>query len=310
MRSVLIVEGGIHRPFGEALTRDLGVGRCGATERFPDGELQVHVADVTGKDAFIVQPLCAPIGEALLELVLLADACRRSGARSVSAAIPYLGYARQERRSREGQPLGAEVVCRMLSAARLDRALVVDVHAPAVEGFFNCPVDNLSAMPLLAGTLASTLPEDAVVVSPDVGATKLARRVADHLKLPTALVHKRRLSGSEVVAEEVVGDVRGRRPIIVDDMISTGGTIAAATRAVLSAGALPEVAVMATHGLFVGAAPERLRALPIARLLVSDSIPASVTGLPVETVSIVPMLANAIRRITHDRPLGDLLAPP
>jgi ribose-phosphate pyrophosphokinase len=305
----LIVSGSAHPAFGSALGRELGAGSC-TVERFPDGELQIAVGAVQGRDVFVVQPLVAPIGEALLELVLIADACHRTGARSVSAVVPYLGYARQERRTREGQPLGARVVGRLVSAGDFARVVVVDLHAAAVEGFFSGIVDHLSAAPLLGDTLAARPQEDGVIVSPDLGAAKLARRFAARLKLPTAVVYKTRLSGSAVTAEEVVGEVRGRRPIIVDDMISTGGTIEAAIRAALSAGAIADITVVATHGLFVGPATERLRVLPIRRLLVTDTVPSGPSSLSMEVASVVPMLATAVRRICDGQPLGDLLASP
>lgn len=308
MTTPLIVCGSAHPSFGAALARELEGGGACMLERFPDGELQIEVGAVQGRDVFVVQPLVAPIGELLLELTLLVDACHRTEARSVSAVIPYLGYARQERRTREGQPLGAEVVARQLSASRCARIIAIDLHAAAVEGFFSCTVDHLSAVSRLADAVAAAAIKDGVVVSPDLGAVKLARRFASRLNLPTAVVQKTRLSGSEVTAGEVIGEVRGRRPILVDDMISTGGTIAAAARAVLAAGAIPEIAVAATHALLVGPAVDRLRALPIKRLLVTDSVPVPRSGLPAEIVPVVPIVAAAIRRIAAGEPLGELLA--
>lgn len=308
MSAPLIIAGSAHPELGAALARRLGGGTSCTVDRFPDGELQIAVADVQDRDVFVVQPLVAPIGDSLLELALIADACRRTRATSVSAVIPYLGYARQERRAREGLPLGAGVVARLLSAGALRRVVAVDLHAAAVEGFFSCLVDHLSAVSLLADALAAGSYDHGVIVSPDLGAVKLARRFAARLKLPTAVVHKTRLSGSEVAAESIIGEVRGRKPIVVDDMISTGGTIAEAVRAVLAAGAIPEVTVAATHGLFVGPATERLRTLPITRLLVTDTLPQRATALPVEVVSVEPMLAEAIGRIGDGRPLAELLA--
>jgi ribose-phosphate pyrophosphokinase len=237
--SPIIIAGSAHPALGAALEREVlgGASAACSVTGFPDGEMQVEVGAVRGRDVFVVQPLASPIGESLLEIVLVADACHRGGARSVSAVIPYLGYARQERRTREGQPLGAEVVARLLSQRRFARAVMIDLHAPAVEGFFSMMVEHLSAVPLLAGALAAKPFGGGVIVASDLGAGKLARRFAGRLKLPMAMVHKTRLSGSEVTAEGIIGDVRGLRPIIVDDMISTGGTIAEAVRAVLAAAA-------------------------------------------------------------------------
>jgi len=304
----VIVSGSAHPALGAALAREFVAGARCTVDRFPDGELEVAIAGVRGRDVFVVEPLAAPIGESLLELVLIADACHRSGASSVSAVVPYLGYARQERRTREGQPLGAEVVARLVSEGRFARILIVDLHAPAVEGFFTAVVDHLSAVPVLAEALASKPHQGGVVVAPDLGAAKLAWRFAARLQLPVAIVHKTRLSGSDVAAGEIVGTVRGLRPILVDDMISTGGTIAEATRAVLAGGAVPEVIVLATHGLFVGPAIERLQPLPIARLVVTDTLQARANPLPLEVISVAPLLADAIRRIVEGQPLADLLA--
>lgn len=308
MNGPLIIPGSAHPALGAAVARALGGESACPTTRFPDGELHVAVEGVRGRDVFVVQPLVAAIGEALLELTLLADACRRTGARAVSAVIPYLGYARQERRTREGEPLGAATVARLLSTASLERVVLVDLHAAAVEGFFSCVVDHLTAFPLLADALGTGHYDDGVIVAPDLGAAKLARRFAARLGLPMAVVHKTRLSGTEVAAQEIVGEVRGRRPLIVDDMISTGGTIAEAARVVVAAGAIPEVVVAATHGLFVGPAVDRLRERPIRRLLVTDTVASPPSPLPIEVVSVAPLLAEALRRTSGARPLGDLLA--
>jgi ribose-phosphate pyrophosphokinase len=303
-----IISGSGHPALASAMARDLAGNIDRVVERFPDGDLHVSISGARGRDVFVVQPLAGTIGDSLLELMLIADACNRSGALSVAAVVPYLGYARQERRTGEGQPLGAAVVARMFSAGRWSRVITIDLHAPAVEGFFAAPVDHLTAVPILADALETTRDDDDVVVAPDLGAAKLARRYAKRLKLPVAIVHKTRVSSSEVAAEDISGSVRGRRPILVDDMISTGGTIAEALRAVLAAGARPEAIVAATHGLFVGPAEERLRALPITRLLVSDTLPIVPGPLPMEVVSVAPLLATAFRRIAEAQPLGDLLA--
>ena len=308
MNALAILSGSAHPQLGADLARELGTPTTSTVERYPDGELRVFVSEVQGRDVFIVQPLTLPIGESLLELLLLADACWRTGANSVSAVIPYFGYARQERRTREGEPLGALVVARLVSAGRFARIFTVDLHASAVEGFFSPVVHHLSAVPLLVEALAAAPHSRSVIVAPDLGATKLARRFATRLELPMAVIHKTRLSGTEVTAGENVGNVRGLAPILVDDMISTGGTIAEAARAVLAAGAVPDITVAATHGLFVGPAAERLSALQLTRLLVTDTLPVQPGSLRVEVAPVVPLIAAAVRRLVEGRPFGELLA--
>jgi ribose-phosphate pyrophosphokinase len=266
------------------------------SERFPDGEWRVALdGEQRGRDVFIVQPLGPPVGDHLLELLLLADACRRSGASRVSALVPYLAYARQDRRQAEGHPLGARVVAEMLSRA-VDRAVVVDLHSPAVEGGFSIPVEQVEAQGALAAHVGRAAGD--VVVAPDLGAAKRAERFARSLGLPVAIIHKSRLSGSDVEARGIIGEVRGLRPILVDDIISTAGTIEAAAQALLEQGCAQEITVCATHGLFVGPARERLSPLPIVRVVVTDSLPPP-SGLPslVEVVGLGPLLAGLVKRI-------------
>jgi ribose-phosphate pyrophosphokinase len=267
-------------------------------ERTPDGELLVRVEPFARDDALaIVQPTVAPVGEHLLDLLLLADACWRLGAQRVTAAIPYLGYSRQDRRSNPGEPLGARVVAQVLAAAHLERVLVVDPHNAAVEAGFSCPVEQLTAIPLLAQAVAPYAGTAGVVVAPDLGATKLADRLAKFLGLPVAIVHKQRLGPGQVVAEHVIGEVRGLQPVIVDDIISTAGTVAAAVELLGARGAKTPVVVVATHGLFSGPALDRLRALPLVRVITTDSVPQR-ADLPFEhdVVTLAPLLAEAIRR--------------
>lgn len=270
-----------------------------SVDRFPDGELDIDVgAAVRGTHAFIVQSLHAPVGEHLLELALMADACQRNGAKSVTAVIPYLGYARQDRRESGTEPLGARVVAELLAAGRVDRVVALDLHSKAVEGCFPRPVEHAAAVPALIEHVRARLVAPAVVVSPDLGAVKRAEAFARPLGLPVAIVHKQRLTGAEVQAHGVVGEVKGLHVVVVDDMISTGGTLVAAVHAVLEAGALPPVTVVASHGLFVGPAAERLAALPLASVVVSDSVPGpAMPSFPLERVRSAPALAAVIHRL-------------
>ena len=294
---VVLMTGSSHPALGAAVAKvlDLEQGRR-VTGQFPDGEHHVEVSEeVRGCDVFLLQSLAPPVDSHLMELLLLVDACRRRGAARVTAVVPYLAYARHDRRETGREPLGARLVADMIRVSGVDRIVAVDLHSPAVEGCFNIPMEHLSAMPLLADHLSRTATPGSVVVSPDLGAVKRAERYAAQLKLPVAVVHKHRRSGSEVEARSITGDVKGCAPILVDDMISTAGTIEAAVNALMEAGCAPEVTVVATHALLVGPAVERLSRLPILRLLTTDSVPRT-QRLPfkVEVVSIASLLARTL----------------
>ena len=309
--NLAILAGSANPALARAIAGRLGVaiGKS-EVERFPDGEIHVEIHDtVRGHDVYLVQPTSPPADRHLMELLLLADACRRAGALRLTAIVPYLGYARQDRRAHGREAVGARVVADLFRAGRLDRVVAVDLHAGALEGFFAMPLEHLTAIPLLAKALRSSVDPQSVIVAPDLGAAKLADRYARLLGLPVAVIHKVRVSAAKVTARAVTGEVRGRRPLIVDDMISTGGTIEAAVEAVVSAGALPEVTVAATHGLFVGPAAERLRRGSIRRLIVTDSvIPSAEQSLAVEYVSIGPLLASAIDRLHRNESLDEFIA--
>jgi ribose-phosphate pyrophosphokinase len=300
MRTVLL-SGSAHHALGQAIAEAVGQPLSALRlERFPDGEVDVTLNDdVRGAQVFVVQALQAPVGEHLLELCLLSDACHRAGAASVTAVVPYLGYARQDRRERGTEALGARVMAELLSAGRIDRLICLDVHSRAVEGCFLQPVEHVTLVPAMVEAIRPTLSVPAVVVSPDLGAVKRAEAFARPLGLPVAVVHKQRLAGDEVAARGVVGDVKGKKAIVVDDMISTGGTIAASVQAVLEAGAQGPVTVCAVHGLLVGPAADRLLGLPVDMLLVSDSVPPppAAKQLPVRIVSSASALAQAINRL-------------
>jgi len=265
-------------------------------ERFPDGEVHLVLArSQQGSHVVIVQSTGPPVDQHLIELVMLADAAKRAGATRLTAVVPYFGYARQDRRSVDGEAIGAKAVARVIETVGVDDLVVIDPHSSALETMFGIPVHALTAVPVLSRALDPLAGQHAIVVAPDLGAVELAERYAAALNLPVAIVRKRRLSGEEVHADEVVGDVRDRRPLIVDDMITTAGTVEAATRAVLDRGCRPEVVVAATHGLFVGPARRRLAALPLQQILVTDTLPArSDADLPLTTVCVGPLLADAL----------------
>lgn len=295
----------------DALAAELGA-RLGALdiERFPDGELHVEIQEsVRGHDVYLIQPLSPPVERRLLELLMLADAAHRAGAARLTAVIPYLGYARQDRRASGREAVGARLVADLLaSGGLLQRVVAVDVHSPAIEGFFGVPLEHLSAVSVLVESVREYVADKSVIVAPDLGAAKLAERYATPLGLPVAIVHKTRLSGSEVRVRRLTGEVRGRTPIIVDDMISTGGTVEAAVSILLSEGCEPDITVVASHGLFVGPAEERLSVAPLKRIIVTDSVTTpEKLALSLEVAGLAPLLAEAVDRLHNDRSLGDLL---
>ena len=281
---------------GAALARELGQPVCPATvERFPDGEMHVLLPErVTGQDVTLVQSLLSPAGERLVELSLLADACRRARASSLTLFLPYFASARQDRCTRAGEALGGEVLAQLVSLAGFDRIVAVDLHSDAALGWFRAPLQHLSVGTDLAESVRSTLPAASVVVSPDLGGAKRAERVAKLLGKPLAIGHKTR-GERGVVVHRVLGEVRGQAPLLVDDLISTGGTIGAAADALRHAGCAPPLTVLATHALLVGSAVERLQAAGVACLVHSDSVPVRELPFPEIVVPLAPIVAPALR---------------
>jgi ribose-phosphate pyrophosphokinase len=278
----------------------LGVrtGNC-LVESFPDDEIHIEIfEDVQGSEVYLIQPTCPPVADNLLELILLADACRRAGAARVTGIVPYFGYARQDRRVYGREPVGARVVSSML-ATTLDRIVVVDLHTEAIEGFFSIPMDQQTAVPLLADLLKNRKPENAVIVAPDLGAVKLAHRYADILDWPVAYVYKKRISGEIVDVKGIIGEVAGLEPVLVDDMISTGGTMISTATALLERGCKPEFTFVASHGLFVGNALERFSRFQVREVLVTDSVPEPAEGFPfpVRKAGLADLLAKSILKL-------------
>jgi ribose-phosphate pyrophosphokinase len=276
-------------------------------ERFADGELQVRLEEsVRGHDVYVIQPTSPPVDEHLVELVFLADACRRAGAARLTAVLPYFGYARQDRRATGREAVGGRIAAELMEGAGFARVVGVDLHAPEIEGFFHIPLEHLTAVNLLAGAVHRS--RDMIIVAPDVGAAKLAERYQALLDLPVVVLHKVRTSGSDVSLHHIIGDVKGRAPLIVDDMISTAGTIAAAVKGLQEAGCWNQITIAATHLLLVGPALHRLSALPIRQLIGSDSlVPQAALPEHAEIVGLAPILAEAIARLHRDTSLEPLL---
>ena len=262
---------------------------------------------VRGREVFLVQPTSPPVDEHLIELLALADACRRSAAARVTAVVPYFGYARSDKRHGRREPITASLVAQLMQAAGIDQVVTLDLHAAQIEGFFHIPVESLTAVPTLCRALRDRLPSGAVVVSPDTGRVAMATDYAHRLGTAVVVLTKRRASGTKTEVTHLVGDVRGRPCLIVDDIIATGGTIAEGAAALREAGAGPEITVAATHGLFVGTARESLQRAGISRVFVTDTVPPEGGEWPLlEVVPIAPLLAGAIRRFVADGSLSDL----
>ena len=310
--SLKILPGSADSALAESVTTAVGVKPVQRLlQRFPDGELHIEIQDsVRGCDVFLIQPTCPPVDEHFFELFLMADACRRAGSTHLTAVIPYFGYARQDRRVHGREPVSARLVADLIATSGIQRVVVVDFHSRAVESTFAIPVEHLSAIPILAEAVRPSVHRDAVVVSPDLGAVKMAERYAKLLNLSVGIIHKSRVSGAEVTVQRIVGDVRGREILVVDDMITTGATIEKALKALLEAGcSASAIKVVASHGLFVGNAAERLGNLPIEKIFVSDSVPAPERfPLPLCVSSLAGLLAETIQRLHRLESLSDVLA--
>ncbi len=309
--SLKILAGSANLSLAENIARNVNVKLVRRVlERFPDGELHIELQEsVRGHDAYLVQPTCPPVDEHLFELLLMADACRRAGAVHLTAVIPYFGYARQDRRAHGREPLSVRLIADLLATSGIQRVIAVDLHSQGVESAFAIPVEHLSAVPILAEAVRSSVSRNAVIVSPDLGAVKMAERYAKLLDLPVAIIHKTRISGAEVSIQRIVGDVRDKQVLVVDDMISTGGTIEKAIKALLEAGCLSSgIKVAASHGLLVGPAAERLGKLPIEKIYASNSLPTPDRfPLPIEVRSLAGLLAETIQRLHASESIAGLI---
>jgi ribose-phosphate pyrophosphokinase len=305
-----IFSGTANPRLAEAVARALGVPLGAAdVERFPDGEVTVHVREpVRRKEIFIIQPTSPPVNDHLVELLSFADACRRASAAQITAVVPYFGYARSDKRHGRREPITASMVAVLLQAIGVDHVITFDLHAPQIEGFFHVPVDSLTAVPLLVEAVRPHLPVGTVVVSADAGRLQMATDYAEHLQTSVVLLHKTRESGTKTHVTHLVGDVRNRACLIVDDMIATGGTLDESVRVLLDAGARPGVFIAATHGLWLGGARKKLDTERIAKVFVTDTVQQAPNEWPrLGVVSVAPLIADVIRRVLADGSLGDLL---
>ncbi|GBD40426.1 Ribose-phosphate pyrophosphokinase [bacterium HR38] len=305
---IKLFTGNAHPDLARRVAEALGVplGKA-VVDRFPDGEVRVRLLEsVRGDDVYLIQPTSPPVNDHLMELLLLADAARRSSAGRINAVIPYFGYARQDKQTQGREPVSAKLVANLLETVGVHRVIAIDLHAPQIQGFFDIPVDHLSAVRLFARYLQEKgYTENGVVVSPDAGRAEEARRLSERLGLPFAMLAKRRHGPKETSVTYVIGEVLGKRPLIIDDIVSTGGTIRRGVEALLLAGALPEMVVMATHPVLVGEARENLSHPAIREVIFTDTIPLRDGGYTV--LSTAELLAQAIRHVHTNQSVSALI---
>jgi ribose-phosphate pyrophosphokinase len=301
------------RALGESICRslDLPMGQ-GHTEMFPDGEILVKIEeDVRGRDCFVIQSTCHPVNANLMELLIYIDCLKRASARQITAVIPYFGYARQDRKDEGRTPITAKLVANLITAAGADRVLTMDLHAAQIQGFFDIPVDHMTALPVILKHIETLRKEvgPMCLVSPDVGNVKTASAYATALGDEIAIIDKRRKSGTEVESANIIGDVKDKTVLMIDDMISTAGTICEAAKLVTQKGALDVIAAC-THPVLVGLAMERLEESPISQIIVTDTIPCGSRCAPIQDklveLSIADLLGQAIHRIHHNMSLSSL----
>ena len=301
---IKLFTGNANRPLANDIARHLGIPMGDSrVSRFSDGESRVEIDEnVRGRDVFLLQSTSSPANDTLMELLILADACKRASAGRITAVIPYYGYARQDRKAAPRAPITAKLVADLLTAAGLDRVLTIDLHAGQIQGFFDIPVDNLYGSRRLLPFLRENLPkDDLVVVSPDAGGTERARAYARRLKASLAVIDKRRDKPNSSEVMHIIGDVKGKRAVLVDDMIDTAGTLTKAARAVVENGA-KSVRAVATPPVLSGPAVERLRDSVLEEIVVTDTIPLSDDAAKLEKISVVSiadLLGEAIRSIHH-----------
>jgi len=304
--------GNANPALGKRVAECLGVqlGRMTA-KQFADGEIQIFIEEsARGNDVFILQPTCAPANDNLMELFILLDAFRRASAKRITVVMPYYGYARQDKKIKPREPITARLVADIIQMCGASRILTIDLHADQIQGFFNIPVDHLYGGPLLARHFRSKgfdEADDVVVVAPDVGGVSRAKRLADSLKSPFVVIAKRRPAPNQVEVVEIVGDFRGKRCVMIDDIIDTGGSIVSGAQALMDRGA-KEVIACCTHAVFSDIAPVRLQESCLSEVVVLDTVhlPESKRFAKLTVIESAPLVANAIKRIHLNESVSEL----
>jgi ribose-phosphate pyrophosphokinase len=302
-----LLAGTAHPKLAQEIAENLSIELCDAqVSTFPDGETFVKIEEnIRGNDLFLIQPTCPPTNHNLMELLIMVDAVKRASADRITVVLPFFGYARQDRKDESRVPITAKLVANLITAAGVDRVLTMDLHAGQIQGFFDIPVDHLYAAPVLLEHIRQQeIIQDLVVVSPDVGGIKMTHAYAKALGSDMAIVAKERLSATEVEAHSVIGQVRDRNVLLVDDMTETAGTLCAAAKLLVERGA-KSVRAGVSHAVLSDLALERLAESPIEELICTNSTPMAF-GPKVRTLSVAPLLAEAIQRIHDDQSISSL----
>jgi ribose-phosphate pyrophosphokinase len=308
-RELKIFTGTANRPLAEEVASYVGIELgIGEVKQFSDGETSVNIGEsVRGADVFIMQPLCNPVNDNLMELLIYIDAMKRASAARINAVIPYYGYARQDRKTRAREPITAKLVADLLTTAGADRAICMDLHAGQIQGFFNIPVDHLRGMPIIARYFKHKNISNGVVVSPDLGGVTRARELAERLHMPLAIIDKRRPRPNVSEIMNVIGDVKGREAILIDDLIDTAGTITQAALKLVRMGAV-SVSACCTHPVLSGPAKRRLSNSPIKELVVTNTIPFSnhMKIDKIRVLSVASLIGDAIVSIHKELSVSSL----
>ncbi|KAJ9901379.1 ribose-phosphate pyrophosphokinase [Campylobacter jejuni] len=307
MRGYKIFSGSANVEFARQVSKYLSLPLSDSgVKRFSDGEISVQIDEsVRGKDVFIIQSTCAPTNDNLMELLILTDALRRSSANSITAIIPYFGYARQDRKANPRVPITAKLVANLIQASGIDRVATIDLHAGQIQGFFDIPVDNLYGSIVFNDYIKAKHFKNAIIGSPDIGGVARARSVAKHLGLDIVIVDKRREKANESEVMNIIGDVKDKEVILVDDIIDTAGTIVKAAEALKEKGA-KSVMACCTHAVLSGKAHERIASGVLDELVVTDTIPLKEQLPNIKVLSVTPVFAEVIRRVYHNESVNSL----
>lgn len=309
MRGYKIFSGTANVEFSKMVAKYLGIPLSEASiKRFSDGEISVQIGEsVRGKDVFIIQPTCAPANINLMELLILTDALKRSSASSITAVVPYFGYARQDRKAAPRVPITAKLVANMMQTAGIDRVVTMDLHAGQIQGFFDIPVDNLYGTIVFLDYVKSKNLKNPIVASPDVGGVARARSLAKSLNLDMVIVDKRREKANESEVMNIIGDVNGKDVILIDDMIDTAGTIVKAAEVFKKNGAT-SVMAFCTHPVLSGPAYDRINSGVLDKLVTTDTIPLKEQSPYIKVLTTAPLFGEVIRRVYHDESVNSLFS--